>query len=263
MKRFAILLLALAAVPAGPAGAADLSGLPEPLVTDRPDFTESTATVAPGHVQVEAGATLARVEEEDSDTFGEVLVRIGLGPRLEARLGAGSYSRTDGPGGEISGREDPAVGVKVRLTGDAAELAPGLPAVSLLLGTSVPMGDDELTSDAWEPEAKLAFGWEVTSWLSLSANVNAAYLNDPAADDRFTQLSASLSAGFPLTDRLGAFAEVYGFSEEEPDGPSTRYVNGGVTWLFGNDLQLDARVGWGLNDADPEWFAGVGAGLRF
>ncbi len=263
MKRFTILLLALAAAPAAAAAAVDLSGLTEPLITDRPDFTESTATVAPGHVQVEAGATLTRVEDEDSDTFGEVLVRIGLGPRLEARLGAFSYSRTDGPGSEVSGLEDPAVGLKVRLTGDAAELPPGLPAVSLLLGTSVPVGDDELTSDAWEPEAKLALGWEVTSWLSLSANLNAAYLNDPAVDERFTQLSASLSAGFPLTDRLGAYAEVFGFSEEERDGSSTRYVNGGVTWLFGNDLQLDARVGWGLNDPDPDWFAGVGAALRF
>ncbi|HVR98294.1 MAG TPA: transporter, partial [Thermoanaerobaculia bacterium] len=152
---------------------------------------------------------------------------------------------------------------KVRLTGDAAGLAPGRPAVSLLLGTSVPVGDDELTSDAWEPEAKLALAWELTSWLSLSANAGAAYRNAPGVDDRFTQISASLSAGFAVTDRLGAFAEVYGFSEEELEGDSTRYVDGGVTWLIGNDLQLDARVGWGLNDPDPDWFAGVGAGLRF
>ncbi|HVR97870.1 MAG TPA: transporter, partial [Thermoanaerobaculia bacterium] len=90
MKRYALLLLVLTAAPAA---ALDLSGLPEPLVTDRPDFTESTSTVAPGHFQVEGGATLARVEDEDSETWGEVLVRYGLGPRLEARLAAGSYTR--------------------------------------------------------------------------------------------------------------------------------------------------------------------------
>ncbi|MFQ5990494.1 MAG: hypothetical protein ACE5K9_11330 [Candidatus Methylomirabilales bacterium] len=33
---------------------------PDPLVTDRPDFTESTETVAPGRFQIEAGYTFSR-----------------------------------------------------------------------------------------------------------------------------------------------------------------------------------------------------------
>ncbi|HSK75218.1 MAG TPA: transporter, partial [Thermoanaerobaculia bacterium] len=77
------------------------------------------------------------------------------------------------------------------------------------------------------------------------------------------QLSASLSNGFSLTDRLGAYLEYYAFSEETLDGPSTHYLNGGFTWSLSPDLQLDARVGFGLNDPSPDWFAGVGAAVRF
>src|SRR5215207_9321663 len=81
------------------------SGLEEPLITDRPDFTESTETVPRGHFQVEGGTTLNRVEDEDSTSFGELLVRIGTGERWETRLGLGSYGRVETPFEEFSGLE--------------------------------------------------------------------------------------------------------------------------------------------------------------
>src|SRR5688500_373298 len=61
-----------------------------PLVTDRPDFTESAVTV-PGGVQVEAGATYAGEAGADGTTVGEVLVRAALTPRAELRVGVPSY----------------------------------------------------------------------------------------------------------------------------------------------------------------------------
>ena len=38
----------------------------DPLVSDRPDFTESTGTIAPGHVQVEGGITRQEIGEEET-----------------------------------------------------------------------------------------------------------------------------------------------------------------------------------------------------
>ena len=236
------------------------SGLDDALVTDRPDFTESTSTVPRGHFQVEGGTTVARVEDVDSTSFGELLVRIGTGDRWETRIGAG-FARVETPFDEVSGLEDPSLGIKVRFTEDPGDLGPGQPAAALIVATSIPAGDEDLTDDEWVPEAKLALAWELTPRFSLSSNVNYAYLVD--GDERLHQLGATLSGGLSLTDRLGAYLEWYGFNEETDDGPSTHYVNTGVTWLIHSDLQVDARVGTGLNDADPDWFVGVGAGIRF
>lgn len=236
------------------------SGLDEPLVTDRPDFTESTSTLPRGHFQIEGGTTVTRVEDVDSTSFGELLVRIGTGERWETRLGAG-YARVETPFDEFSGLEDPSVGIKVRFTDDPGELGPGQPAAALIVATSIPAGDEELTDDEWVPEAKLALAWELTSRFSLSSNLNYAYLVD--GDERLHQLGATLSGSLSLTDRLGAYLEWFGFNEETNDGPSTHYVNGGITFRINNDLQVDARVGTGLNDADPDWFVGVGGGVRF
>lgn len=247
-----------------PAFAQDLSGLPDPLVADRPDFTESTLTLPPGHFQVEGGVTFSRFGEEESQSFGEVLVRIGVGERWEGRLGIGSYSRTD-PGfsgaSTISGYQDPYIGFKVRLNESDSNLRPpGRPAAALLLSTSIPAGDDELTADEWQPQAKLALGWDLP-WFSLSSNLIYGYPVD--GDERFHQFGATLSAGFSLTDRMGMFVETFGFNKEGADGSSTQYIDSGVTFSVFNDLQLDARVGFGLDDPSPNWFAGVGAAVRF
>src|SRR5215212_11770468 len=91
-----LILLALGLLLAAAVGAQKgWSGLEEPIVADRPDFTEGTGLIPPGHVQVEGGTTLTRVEDDDITTFGELLVRIGAGERWEGRIGVPSYNRID------------------------------------------------------------------------------------------------------------------------------------------------------------------------
>jgi hypothetical protein len=264
-SRIIKLNLALGLTLATSLAAQDFSGLTEPLVPDRPDFTEGTSTLPPGHFQVEGGYTFTRQGDEETSALGELLVRISAGERLEARLGIGSYDWVDTglPGeGTISGYEDPFVQLKMRLTErDPDLLAPGHPAIALLFGTSLPVGSSELAADAWQPEAILAFDWDFTSRFSLGANLGYSYQSD--AGERFHQAFASLSAGIGITDRLGAFVETFGFSKESAEGSSTQYVDSGLTWLVSDDLALDVRLGAGLDDPHPNWFAGFGASVRF
>jgi outer membrane putative beta-barrel porin/alpha-amylase len=250
---------------AAPLAAQDFSGLPDALVTDRPDFTESTSTIPVGHYQLEGGYTFTTQGDEDSSSLGELLLRIGVGERMEARLGIGSFGRIDtGVSGAstLSGYEDPAIGIKIRLNeADPNLLPPGRPHMALLLSTSVPVGSDELTSDEWQPEGKLALGWDLNDWLSLSSNLIYAYPSE--GEEHFSQFAATLSASFSLANRLGAFFEGYGFSKESRDGSSTSYLNTGFTFQLSNDVQLDVRVGKGLDDPSPNWFAGFGGAVRF
>lgn len=245
--------------------AQDFSGLPDPLDTDRPDFTEGTSTVPRGHYQLEGGYTFTSQGDEDSSSLGELLLRIGAGDRVEARLGIGSYSRVDtGVSGAstLSGYEDPTVGVKIRLTPDDTNLlAPGHPQIAILLATSVPIGSDDLTADEWQPEGKLALGWDFTDRFSLGSTLIYGYPSD--GGERFHQFSASLSAGYSLTDRLGAYLEGYGFNKESLDGSSTTYLDTGLSFGISNDVQIDVRVGAGLDDPSPNWFAGFGGAVRF
>jgi len=77
----------------------DSATLDEPLITDRPDFTESTDAVPRGHLQLEAGYTFTydreKLDRTRDHTSPEILLRIGLVDRLELRLGWAGYSWTE------------------------------------------------------------------------------------------------------------------------------------------------------------------------
>lgn len=246
----AALAAGLAASPAALAQPVD-----EPLVTDRPDFTESAVAVEPGRVQLEAGATFARTGEVDEWSVGEVLLRVGLVERIELRLGAGSLVDVDAPGGGESGWADPSVGVKLELP-----VRPGDGETALLLTAGLP-SPDEVGGDGVVPSAVLAAGWDLTDRLSLGANLGYAYAREEG--ERFDQLFASAALGVAVSDPLGLFVELYGFSREEPGGGDRTYADAGATWLLSGDLQLDLRAGRGLDGPDPDWFAGAGLAVRW
>jgi hypothetical protein len=235
-------------------------GQEAPLVTDRPDFTESTETIAPGRFQLEAGVTLAEAGRLDDLSLGEVLGRLGLSERLELRMGVGSYRRVDAPGGgEASGWEDSSLGVKARLAAGDGGLRPDS---ALILATTLPTCDRELGGGAGlQPEAVLALAWKPAPLLGLGVNVGYAYPRD--GGERFHQGSGSVALGWAAGERLGLYAELFGFTEEERGGDAASYANGGATWLLGPDLQLDARLGTGLSGTDTDWFFGVGFAARW
>jgi hypothetical protein len=50
---------------------------------------------------------------------------------------------------------------------------------------------------------------------------------------------------------------------ESGTAENEHYLNGGLTYLINNDVQFDVRVGWGLNEAAEDFFAGAGLSVRF
>jgi hypothetical protein len=132
----------------------------EPLVTDRPDFTESAETVARGRVQVEGGYTFTEREAEDEQSLGEVLVRVGLSQRFELRLGLDSWVHLDpaGPGRGTEGFADPSVGAKLVLRADTDQRTSS-PQLALLFGTTLPIGSSDLREPHAQPFAVLAASW--------------------------------------------------------------------------------------------------------
>jgi hypothetical protein len=231
---------------------------PEPLVTDRPDFTESAAVPGRGRVQVEGGWTVEESGGARAHSLGEILVRIGLGDRLEARIEPGSWATADDGDADVSGLDDAGLGVKVLLL---EEIPPIRPAVAVLLSSSVPTGDDEIGSPEWQPEARLALGWMLSDLWSLGAN--AGWGRPDGEEGRFDQALGSVALGRALGERLGMFLELYGFAPAAPDQDAAAVFDGGLTLAFGPDAQLDIRAGAGLTDVAPDWLFGLGFARRW
>lgn len=226
----------------------------EPLVTDRPDFTESATSVARGRVQLEAGWSFETSDDVDVHTLGEVLFRIGILPRTELRAALNSFVTVDTPLGDAEGLQDASIGAKVELV----EGHDRRPRTALLVGTSIPVGDDEVAPEEWQPEAILALAWDLSERIGLGTNVGWTYAG--ADDDRFHEGKASVALGIGLTDRVGAFVETFGFASEESDPV---FFDAGLTFLGSDDLQLDGRVGVGLDEDASDWFVGAGISRRW
>jgi hypothetical protein len=190
---------------------------------------------------------------------GEVLVRAPISRRAEARIGLNSYDIISGAARTVRGFEDITLGTKLALYGVEDGTRSLVPNVSLLLLADLPTGSKALRSSTIQPEAKLALSWELSERFELSSNANLAYPKNDAG--RFAEGAGSLSLGIGLTDRLGGYAEYFGFYPQYA-GP-THYANTGLTLLLTSDLQLDARVGSTFRSTASERFVGIGIARRW
>ena len=238
------------------------------LVTDRPDQTESASVVPARFVQLETGVSYSR-DEEGGDTLRTLagpgtLVRIGVGARTELRVGWDGWVEEEvdslqpqGLDRSVSGIGDGELGAKVKLREESG----ALPEMAILGGITLPVGDEDLTSDEYDPSVRLAFAHTLTERLGLSYNLGAERFTE---GDTFTRYLYTVALGAGFTERLGGFLELFG---EEPEsgapGGSQVSLDGGVTYLVRPNLQLDAYAGAGITDDAPDWIAGLGLSIRW
>ena len=163
----------------------------EPLVTDRPDFTESTEAVPAGHVQLEAGYTFT-YDREGADrsrehTAPEWLVRVGLVENLELRIGWDGYSWMENQfevatdSGRRATREnwtqganDLSLGIKYKFI----EQDGWIPHFGVIVAMSVPSGSAGISSGDVDPELVLLWAYDVTDALAIAGNVGLASITE-------------------------------------------------------------------------------------
>jgi hypothetical protein len=257
IKRFSttgIAVVFLAAAGATPVLAAD------PLVTDRPDFTESAAAVGRGTLQLEAGGTYSDFDTSSETTVGELLVRYGITRSFELRLGTPTYLWLDQPGGDDSGFVDSTIGAKLELNDGEGLGFWGRTAMGLIATTTVPTGNSEFRSSSWQPSLVLALAWDLTETVSLGSNLGVA--RPESGGERFDSWFGSAVVGVGLSGSTSAFFELYGFNREEPGGPDTLTFQTGVAHLLGPDFQLDARLARRLGSDGPDYLLGFGVSWR-
>ena len=258
MKKIALPLLLSLCVPAALAG--------EPLVTDRPDVTESSSTVKPGSWQLETGITFSREEDFGPDVdvlqLFSTLARVGLTERLELRVGIDGWFDADaGPAGGDDGLGDTNVGIKWYLGEEKGQR----PEMALIAGTTLPTGQDSFSSGKPDPFVIGAFSHTLSDDVSLGYNLGLAAESVElpfGGEETETVALGSLAVGIGLNDRWSAFTEVFGTTTlSDGDGDPIGFDTG-LTYLWNDDVQLDVFVGLGINDDAADGFLGFGLSFR-
>ncbi len=202
------------------------------LEADRPDFTEAASVVGARGVQVEAGYSVEPANDLDK-AAPEVLARLGLGRRVEARLGWLEARRAS-------------LGAKVRLGGSADR------GVALLAGTSFPR--DRTAADQHVTPALQLAGSRALGPVALGA-MSGITLGGEGEGTRFTQ-TVVVAAG--IAGAVSAFAEYA--AGVGGSAPTEHLGHAGMVFGVLPDLQFDLHAAIPLGDAGSGL---VGAGLAF
>jgi Putative MetA-pathway of phenol degradation len=252
-RGWTIVLLTLVTLPGAYSQPSAAEQEPE-LLTDRPDFTETSFVVPLHRLQLEAGFTYADgAGGERTFNAPELLLRYGVASRTELRLGLPDYVRVRGNGQRVGQFGDTYLGVKQQLGPPGARFG-----LALIPAVTLPTGGSQLTSDRVDPEIVLAWSRDLSAAWSVGGIFGYARpTEDGSRNDTFFP---TVSFGRALSDRWGTFFE---WAAEFPErGGDVHLFHHGYTYALRSNSQLDLHFGVGLTRAAPDFFIGAGFAVR-
>jgi hypothetical protein len=232
----------------------------EPLTgainADRPGFSASPQTVPPGRLQVEGGYQFTADRGVDGHVLPLLLLRAGLTKKLELRISWDGLSWTENNGRFKPEASDMRLGLKAQLS----EQTRLLPAIGLLGVLSLPTGNGSSTSNGVDPTGGLLWNHNLAAGPGIFGTV---LMRSVTGDDgRFFEAANAIGVSLPINARFGSFVEYFGFYRKGGIGPAHN-LDGGLTCLLNDNLQLDINGGFGINGRADDYFLGAGLAFRF
>ena len=222
------------------------------FTADRPSASTGPSVVGHHVVQLEQGI------QYDGDgsrygtyTFSNTLLRYGLFPNMELRLGGDAFLYPSGGGCDIS--YSPAFsGISLGTKIKCFEGMGPIPAVSVLADFSIPRTASKgFNVDHLAPSLYLLFENPVCDWLSIGYNLGAEWDGTLPGATTF----AALCLGFSATDCLGCFVESYNYFNELGNAYCMDF---GLNWQVSRKVQLDIAANMDLTNPAQCWAISCG-----
>lgn len=218
------------------------------LVTDRPDATESPTVVPKGSLQVETGGFYTSFEDNDIQeevyTYNTALLRYGLLDNLELRLGWNLEESSITSNGVNITTPDTSLsplllGMKVAITQEKG----WLPEIGLIGHIFLPFTvNKEIRPEFTSSDFRFAFNHTLSDKSGIAYNLGGQWGDDsPEIAYIYT-----FAYGYSITDRLGAYIELYGDFPE--DNRANHFWDAGLTYALAPLVQLDATIGQSITE---------------
>ncbi len=226
------------------------------IETDRPDFTETATVVPQGYVQLESGLSMQADDSARNATLGELLLRFDTPiPNIEGRLGVPNYHMDRSEDAYSQGFDDVSLGLKmVLLSPKAGKAAAGIFTVY------IPSGSEGYIRQAVEPEAKLCLSADLPHDLKLGSNMGLSLATNESRS--FIKPFMTLVFGQSWTEKWGSYVEWFGTFQSGAGENDRHILDGGITYLWNADTQVDVRGGFGLSGRADDYFFGIGFSKR-
>ncbi|MES2207764.1 MAG: transporter [Pseudomonadota bacterium] len=233
----------------------------ESIVTDRPDFVESSDSVGKKHFQIETSVAYSVNHEKTISTWATpTLLRYGIYEDLEMRFETDGYllNKTDGMSNQ-SGMSDAAVGVKWHI----ADQADKSPALALLFDVALPTGAKVFRTVGMRPSVRGVVEWELPSEIGLGIMPGVAYEKDENEQRHLEGIfGVTLSKGWTEIFRTYIEMSLPKIAKSQYGGTQA-YFDTGAALLISRTLQLDIGLSAGLNNRSDRYIVGCGISKKF
>lgn len=230
------------------------------LVTDRPDATEAPSVVPAGSLQVETGGVYTSFEENDLKTevwtYNTTLLRYGILDNVELRVGWNLDDEHTTMNNEqtnsTNARLSPLLfGTKIAIAKEKG----WKPEIGLIGHLFLPFtAPKEVRPQYTSADFRFAFNHTLSEKSGIAYNLGGQWESDNAE----IAYIYTLAYGYSLTNKLGAYVEVYGDFPE--DNRANHFWDAGITYMVSPLMQLDATVGQSITDGQDIL---VSVGLSF
>lgn len=240
----------------------------EEIVTDRPDFVESSNVVGKGRFQLETSIAIDRNKGDDGvreRLFSTpTLLRFGISDTVELRYETDGRlrARADYPGGPSvreSGYADSSLGVKWH----ALDAEGSRPSVGFLAHVDLDSGSAAFRAPGRGGSLRMAAEWELPDEYSLGVMPGLAWQRDDNGQ-RYTSGIFGIVLGKSWSDDFRTFIE-YSAPQitRASHGGSVSTVDIGAAWLLSSRIQVDTALSRGLNRQTPDWSWTAGFSIKF
>lgn len=239
---------------------AQQGGAPGPLITDRPDATESPTVVPIGSLQVETGAFTTTFEENGIEErvlgFNTTLLRYGILDNLELRVGWNYEEiRTEFNGQEtsnVSGLSPLLFGAKVAIVEEKG----WKPEIGLIGHLFLPFtASSDFKPEFTSADFRFAFNHTLNEKSGIAYNIGGQY----GGDSPELAYVYTLAYGYAITETFGAYVELYGDLPE--DNRANHFWDAGLTYAIAPLVQLDATIGQSITEGQ-DLLLSVGVSFR-
>ena len=218
------------------------------LITDRPDATEAPTVVPVGSLQVETGAFTTSFEDngikEEVFTYNTTLLRYGILDNLELRIGWNFEEVQTAINGMESNDVESGLspllfGAKVAITEEKG----WFPEIGLIGHIFLPFtASSDFKPEFTAADFRFSFNHTLSERSGIAYNLGGQ-LGGESAEFAYIY---TLAYGYSITDKLGAYVEVYGDLPE--DSSANHFWDAGLTYAIAPLIQLDATVGQSITE---------------
>ena len=238
----------------------------EGIVTDRPDFVESSKVVGKGRFQVETSVLFERDRHgagRERTVATPTLLRQGISENFELRVetdgrtSISSRAAANGYRSTASGYADATLGVKWH----AMDAAGNMPSVGVLLHAEFSSGSRALRGRGTRPSLRAVGEWELANDFSLGVMPGVG-IERSEDGRRYRYGILGVVVGKAVNDKLRGFVELaLPQIASAKHGGTQASLDFGGAYLITDTIQVDAMVSRGLNSRTPD--VGFTVGLSF